>query len=219
MPTRRPCPHAAMEKAVQILVDDLPYRSTGPANQTIQALVKEVCSSPQATGRLVVALSCDGDLVPAERLGAVLESSVEGYAQLELQTVPICEQVMATLAQAIAVLRQAHELRIEAADRLNEGRQEAAMAAIQKVLEVFKQVQQTTIFSAQLLEIDLESLSAEGRTFIETLSLVKDQLNQLKAGMENQDFVLVSDALRYDLGDVVDAWLAILECLHGRASA
>lgn len=205
---------------MQILVDQTPYVTGGPPTQTVKQLANEICRSDgHEIGRLIVALSCDGQPVSEEQLAEVLESPLTRFARLEVETVSVAQQVQATLAQAIEVLGDAHRMSAEAADCLNQGRHEPAMAAIQRLLEAIKQVQQTTILSAQLLRTNVDALSAGGYSFIDAISLIKDRLTQLKGGMENQDFVLVSDILRYELGEALDAWGAVVQSLHDQSMA
>ncbi|MBI4579760.1 MAG: hypothetical protein HY718_08665 [Planctomycetes bacterium] len=205
---------------MSITVDDQPYQAHGPADQTVQQLADEVCS--QSAGddrRLVVALTCDGEAVDADRLGEVLRSPVNRFETVEMRTASLREQVTAALDQAIEVWQRSHQFRQEAADSLDAGRHEEAMSSLQKLLDVLKQVQQTTIVSSQLLGVDLETLTAQGRSLTDILGLVRDRLTELKDGMGSHDFVRVSDLLRYDLAEPLDGWSAILRQLRDAAAA
>lgn len=199
---------------MQILVDDIPYHACGPRSQTVQDLANEICGQESgADGRLVIALSADGRNVSADQLTDVLARPMCDFQTIAMQTVTVREQIEATLQQGLEVLTDAHETRVEAADALNQGQHQTALAGIQRLLEVFRQVQQTALLAAQLLGIDLEQLRLPGASITEVLQGMKDQLGELKSGMESQDFVLVSDLLRYQLGESLDAWRSILECL------
>jgi hypothetical protein len=127
------------------------------------------------------------------------------------------KQVAATLDQALDIFEQSGRIREQVAHDLNQGRHDSAMAGLQGLLEIFKQVQQTTLLSAHLLGIALDSINIEGKDLTAVLSTIKDCLNDLKAGMENQDFVLVSDILRYEFDKPIDAWRSILLHLRRRS--
>lgn len=206
---------------MQILVDGRPYRvpaETG--SQTLQQLAETVCSpSTDERGRLVVGLACDGSAVQPDRLEELLARQVSSFESVELQTVALSEQVSVTLGQAIEVLGGADELREQVADDLTQGLQEAAMEGLGRLLETFKQVQQTTFLTSQLLSIPLETVRVGEQDLAAVLAGIKDRLNELKEGMESQDFVLVADILRYQFSEPLDSWMGILHALRDAAEA
>ncbi len=204
-------------KAVEILVDSRPYQTRDQSDQTLQELADEVCGkSGSGGGRLVVRLACDGAPVLPHQLEDVLGKPVRSFRSIELQTVSVRNQVAATLDQALEIFEQTGRIREQIADDLDQGRHESAMAGLQSLLEIFKQVQQTTFLSSQLLGISLESINIEGKDLTSMLAAIKGSLNDLKAGMENQDFVLVSDMLRYEFDEPINCWRSIISHLRSR---
>lgn len=204
---------------VPIVIDEQTYSGALSGRHTVRELADEVCgpaSSPDR--RLVVAVSCDGQPITPERLEQVLQSPIEQFESLELQTVSVRDQVRLTLTQAREVLPQARLCCEEAADLLDQGRHESSMLQLQKLLEILKQVQYTTVLVAQLLGLDLDRLDADGRSLVETLDLIKDHLGRLKEGMENHDFVTVSDLLRYEFAEPLGAWSGLLQSLDAQAT-
>lgn len=205
---------------MQIIVDDQPYASRGPDTQTVQALANEVCAvTDSAQQRLVVSLTCDDQPVVGDNVQVVLDSRVRDHQKIELQTVSVAEQVFETLTQAIGVFAQCDAAREQAADALNAGRHAAAMENLQKLLEILRQIQQTTVMSSQLIGVSLEELRIEGQGIEQILGVIKDHLNALKDGMESQDFVLVSDILRYEFHEPLARWSGILNYLRTQAQA
>jgi hypothetical protein len=200
---------------MQIMVDNQPYQVREADTQSIQQLADEVCGSmPGEGGRLVVGLACDGEPVQPDQLEHLLCRPIGSFASIEMQTVSVREQVNLTLDQAIEILEGADQLREQAADDLNQGRHESAMSGLQRLLEIFKQVQQTTVLASHLLGTPLESINIEGQDLAGVLTGIKERLNDLKTGMENQDFVAVSDILRYEFTGPIEAWRAILAHLR-----
>lgn len=199
---------------MQVIVDENAYAGPMSSGQTVQELVDGICGPPTAENRrLIIALACNGEPVVTDRLAEVMQTPVERFEIVEMQTVAVREQIHFTVTQALDILKQAHQFREDAAGLLSQGRHEAAMTELQKMLEILKQVQQTTVLSAQLLGVDLDKLNSAGCSLIETLALIKAQLGRLKDGMESQDFVTVSDLLRYEFGEPLEAWTAILSAL------
>lgn len=199
---------------MEIFLNNETYRSQTIGGQTVQQLADEICG--QATGtesQMVVSLICDGQPVEADRLSEVLTCPIDDFGRIELQTVSVREQISAAISQAMEVLQESGKIRETAADCLNEGRHEAAMTELRKLLEAVRQIQQTTVLACQLLGIHPDDLRADGRDFNAVLGEIRQSLTELKSSMENEDFVLVSDLLRYELDRPFEGWLTILHQL------
>lgn len=202
---------------MQITVDDQTFAIEDPGTRTVQDFADEVCGPPtKLDSRLVVGAACDGKDIASDQLNDFMLSPANRFESVVLDTSPVRDQLRLALEQALAMLQEAHASREQAADCLNEGSHEGAMASLQKVLEAFKQVQHTAVLAAQLLEIDLEEFDVNGQGFLDVINSVKTHLGELKAGMENQDFVAVSDLLRYEIGEPIDGWMALTGKLHER---
>ncbi len=202
---------------MQILVDDEAYTPTGGPDQSLQALAEEVSARrPDGVRRLVVGLRCDGQEVPPDRLDEVLARAVSTFRSVHLQTQPAAALARATLHQARAILEDSDGLRAQIADHLDQGRHDQAMAALQRLVEVWKHAQRSTQACADALGIPLGELAVEGAGVDDALASMKQQLLQLKQGMEDRDFVLVGDVLRYEMARPTQRWIAILDALLAR---
>lgn len=203
-----------------ILIDDQPYGQTCPAGMTVRELAHDVCSSvgPQSR-RLVVAIYRDGQPLTDDELGAILDAPVADFADLALQTQPVAALVRSTLDQALAMLEDASAIRTAAADLLDQGRQPEAMQQIQKLLDIWRQTQQSLTFSAEALGIDLDSLEADGCRFPELIGTMKANLEDLREAMRNQDAILIADLLRYELEEVFTKWGRLLNDLRQSAES
>jgi len=203
---------------VEIILNDEVYQNQGSSDQTVQQLADEVCGPLTGVdANIVISLACDGQPVEADRLQEVLDSPLEKFDRIEMRTVRVREQVAAALLQSIDVLHDSSQMRESVADCLNQGRHEQAMDEMRKLLEAIRQVQQTTLISCQLLGIEPATVRADDVEFNSILNDVRNSLTELKDSMENQDFVLVSDLLRYELAGPLEGWLAILNQLHSQA--
>jgi hypothetical protein len=198
-----------------ILIDDQPYTPACPADATVRELAHEVCTDASPHGRrLVVAIYRDGQPVPDTELGDVLNAPLDDFADLALQTQPVAALVRSTLDQALGMLEEASAARTTAADLLDHGRQPEAMQQIQKLLQLWRQFQQSLTFSAEALSVDLNSLEIDDCRFPDVINLMKAGLEGLREAMRNQDHVLVADLLRYDMADPFEKWGRLLEHLH-----
>jgi hypothetical protein len=197
-----------------ILVDDRPYMQDCPSDRTVRDLAREVCAdSPGEGRRMVVAVYCDGQAVAEKNLDAVLSAPLASFGELALQTQPVAALVRTTLEQAIAMLEELSAIRLAAADALDRGEEPAAMQEIRKLLQIWQQVQQSLVFSAEAMGIDLDSLEVEGYHFTNLVSQMKGGLGSLREAMCNHDAVLISDLLRYDLENLFAKWTSFLAML------
>ncbi len=203
---------------MEILVDDRPYSSECGNDQTVAELASEVCQNqPAGQERLVVRLCCDGQAVSDDELESILKKQTQEFERLELHTQPIGSLIKATLGQTIGLFEQAGATRHEAADLLSQGEQKAAMEKLRTFFDGWKQVQDSMLLSAQAMRVDLETMEVEGLKLIDILGIVKNQLNELKNGMENGDMVVVADILRYEFDEAFGHWDAFLRKLQEKA--
>ncbi len=204
---------------MSILVDDKPYQSTGPAEQTVRELAWEVCGRDGGAERLVVSVRCDGEAVSDAELDAVLDTPSSRYGRVELQTQPTAALVRATLAQTIDLFKEASVVREEIADHLTAARHDQAMEGLRQFIGIFQQVQQSTLASARALGLDLESLESEGVRLADVIGEFRDLLVAMRDAMQAGDFVVLADTLRYDLEAASNAWLGCLTELRDAAAA
>lgn len=203
-----------------ILIDDQPYGQSCPPDKTVRELAQEACAeTPGQARRMVVAVYCDGKAMDGADLNAVLDAPAASFGQLELQTQPVAALVRTTLEQAIALVESAGTVRSSAADLLERGDHVGAMGQLQKLLEIWRQAQQSLVFSGEALGIDLDSLEVEGTRFADLLTIMKANLADLREAMRNQDPVLISDLLRYDLEDVFNKWGSLLASMKSAVNA
>jgi hypothetical protein len=201
---------------MEIVVDDRPYGSSPPPDQTVRELAQEVCAAGEGGDqRIVVSLRCDGSEVGQEGLDAVLDLPARQFRRLDIQTQPAAALVAGTLATAAELLEDSAASRHRVADLLEEGKPGKAMQQFHNLLEAWQHVQQVMLVCAQTLGVDLNALRVHERSLVDVLELLKTQLNELKSAMETRDFVLVSDILRYELDESLHHWSALLNHLAG----
>jgi hypothetical protein len=202
---------------VEVLVNDQPYTLSGPADQSLRDLAREICSGP-AEDRVVVSIRCDGRPVAQHELEAMLDRAASDFGRLDLQTQPIKALVSSTLGSAIDVFTEADAARNQIADHLAEGQQEKAMALLQELFSAWKQVQDCLPAAAEALHIDLADLHVDDLDLNAILDQIKIQLTEMREAMRTGDMVLVGDILRYELEEPFQNWLGLLKQLHELAT-
>ena len=198
-----------------ILIDDQPYSQPCPADKTVRELAQEICGDAgPRTRRLVVAIYRDGQPVGNHELGAVLDAPVADFGDLALQTQPAAALVRSALEQALTMLEEATAARMAAADHLDHGRHPEAMQQIQKLLEIWRQLQQSLTISAEALGVDLDALVIENVHLPEMINQMRANLEELREAMRNQDPILIADLLRYQMQDVFARWGDLLTAVR-----
>ena len=167
--------------------------------------------------KVVVDLRCDGQPISGEDLDRVLDSQIDLYQCIEMQTRSVTSMVKVTLAQAIEAFEEAMAAREQIADCLNEGRTPEAMKKLKELFGIWKQVQQALPICAEALGVCLDDLSADGVSLPEALDAIRDQLAALKSAIEAGDYVLVGDIIRYELEEPLAQWLELMRELERRA--
>lgn len=203
---------------MEVLVDDQPYAASGPADQSLRDLAREICSG-EAEDRVVVSVRCDGRTVAQHELDTMLDKPTTDFDRLDLHTQPVKTLVRSTLAGAIGVFTEADATRSQIADYLAEGQQEKAMTMLQELFSAWKQVQDCLPTTAEALHTDLADLRVDGVGINEILDQIKIQLTEMKEAMQTGDMVLVGDILRYELEEPFQNWLGLLKQLHEIAAA
>lgn len=202
-----------------VFVDDQPYQPQGSPQQSVQDLAREICSCGDGSGRTVIEVWCEGQKVQESDLESVLNSAVSSFSRLDLQTGSLSQLACATVEQAIATLEETISNREQLVEQLGQGQYESAMKLLKGLLESWRQSQQSAELAAQILQINLAGLQAEGRSFDEILAGLKAQLGSLRDAVQASDPVLVADIVRYELVEPLAHWVDLLkELAHaGRA--
>lgn len=202
-----------------ILIDDRPYPQPCPPEMTVRDLAREICADTTLGRRLVVSLHCDGRPVADAEMDAVLDAPADSFDRLDLVTQPVAALVRTAMHQAMNLIDDASACRDAAADALERGERPAAMSELQKFLDIWRQVQESMLASAEALGVHLDSLDAGGCRFSELIGLMKTHLTDLRSAMRTQDLVLVGDILRYELEEVLTHWRGLLAALQSAAEA
>ena len=169
---------------------------------------EEACASG---GRVLTALSADGqDLDLADR-GAWSSRTLEGLGEMALVTTPLVQLLGETLDEMrvhFPALRQ--ELRA-VAEGLRGGREAEALASLGKVISLWQ----------ACLAVASDAGTALGRSADHA-----DQLEQLRAAimpldeaLRRRDLVLVADLCAYELPPLVDRWEEVVTALRSAAGS
>jgi hypothetical protein len=204
---------------VEIYLDDRPMDVAGAEHLTVQQVALSLQSQLQGHGRLLTTILCDGEPVATARLDDVLGSLTGQFARIEFQSSDARGLAIESLREVGATLAQADPSRTLAADRLNQGQVGSGMEALGECFRAWGRAHEAVVKVSALLNLDLSEEQVGDRPVAEWLEDVRDRLNEIKGAIEANDYVTVSDCLRYELDGLSGEWGQLIDALITRADA
>ncbi len=178
---------------------------------TLEEAVRTVQNDWCAPGQLVINLRCDGRDVPAGQMTEILNKSVSDFNRLEVYTGAPGDLVRDAMEQALNALANTAETNQAVADQLTQGQIGEAVEMLAQNLHIWQQIHEALAKSVQMLNIDADKITIEGKSLTEAIGKPKDLLLQIKDALEGRDYVLLADVLQYEFADVSKQWEAILK--------
>ncbi len=121
------------------------------------------------------------------------------------------ELVLDIIEQSMEALDELQELHTETADLIQAGQTVHALPKLMQITNIWQQVQLGVDRGAQLLNIELSDIRLNDKAFNEAISHLIAQLQAFKEALNAKDWVLVSDALAYEMNPIVDMWRGLLD--------
>lgn len=194
---------------MRIMLDDTDCSlSAGSVGEAIMAGA-EIAES---RGRLVVEIYVDGEKLTDESLGEE-QRLASGADEVRLVSVEPHEMVRQTLLDSVELLEQLDQTQRNAAERLQTSDEAGGFEMLGDAVEMWSIVQRATLQSAQLLEMDLQSISTSDTSMTEGIHLLNRHLGALRDALQQRDPVGVSDALLYEMPPVIETWKGLLRTM------
>ncbi len=166
-------------------------------------------------GRMIVEVEVDGTRWTERELGAPERANFIAE-EVRLTSADPVELVSSTFTDAADALDEADALHREAAELIQLDQQRKAMEKLGQALSIWMAVQQTVEKGATLMQVDLDDVKLSESTAQSAVEQLGIQLNAIKAAVEMEDPVQLSDSLLYELPDVVEQWRSLLRELRFR---
>jgi len=177
--------------------------------ETLGAVLGAAQADLDARGRIVVEVRVDGESLTGSQLDERWEQAVADH-EVKLYTADPASVAIEPLEQVRDRLGEAQTLQADAADLLQQDRGAEAFAKVAEAMSVWQQAQQAVSKSAQLLRLDLDNLTVEGRSVPELTDQTLAQLQELKGLLEGGDPVGLADALAYEWPEVTRRWEVLI---------
>ncbi len=204
---------------MEFYVDDRRVETDLVASGTVEETLREVQARLCGPERMVVALRCDGEDIPAGEMEATLLEPTLAFKRLEVFTVAKQALVADAMLQASTSLEQTAAQCQSMADLLIEGKTADAIQALGECLAVWQQIHQAVAQSIEVLQLDVERTMVDGQPLLNLITGPKEALLQIKQALVSKDYVLLADLLRYEFDDVTSSWRALIAWLEQEAQA
>jgi len=175
--------------------------------------VGQVLSHVQKENRLVVQVLIDGESPDAQQMPVVRNTSLVGHT-VYIETADPRRLALEVLDEVATQLSEAERLKADAADLLQKAQANKAMEQLGGCIRIWQHAQESIEKTAELLRIDLESVAVGERRLREVLDIFAAQLKQVRAALQQRDFVALSDALLYEMETTTQDWAASIEAMR-----
>lgn len=184
-----------------------------PAETLGLTCVGDLLCHVQRADRLVVHLLIDGQEPDLDCMPVVRQAPLRGHT-IYIETAQPQEMALDVLNEVEEQLHEAERIRGEACDLLQSGQAVKALERLGGCFSTWQAAQESVLKTAQLLRIDLSLVSVDGQALIDILAEFTDHLRQIRAALENRDFVTVGDILLYEMTQTNELWRKSISALR-----
>ena len=182
---------------------------------TLDRIIAEAAEHVKPSGRIIVEVRLDGRTLSDADLTEAQPRDADAD-EVQLITADPYELARQTLLEVRDRLDDAREAQQRAAEKLQADNAAEAMDDIRVAMEVWQQAQDSALKSAQLLDLPLDSLQADGRSVSQIITLLAGRLAQLRDQLNARDWFGLADTLGYELDAAATQWAAMIDtvCDH-----
>ena len=204
---------------MELYIDDTKVDIDPRASDRLEDVLRQEQIKLYESGRLVVALRCDGNEVPAGEMADILERQTSSFDRLDVLTSTKFDLVVDAMDQAAISLTQTEEACQRIADGLSEGKTEESMLAFGDCLSVWQQIHEAISKSIAILAIDPQRMLVGGVPLVDVINKPMVVLLRVKEALQSQDHVLLADTLKYEFSEVVQQWQDVIVNVQGQAQS
>lgn len=190
---------------VPIHIDDQPSTLTaGSLRELLAAVSHELAPA----GRVVVEVRVDGEPISGPALDD--DQPTADTSDIRVYSARPSDLVVGILEEVRTQLAASQEMQQQAADHLQQDDPAKAMDLVRESINGWLQAQQAVGQSAQLLQLDLQSIRVDDQPVMGRMNELIVSLTELKDIVVANDFVALADALQYEWPGITDRWDAAL---------
>lgn len=186
--------------------------------QVLAEVLTNAKKSLEGSGRMVVAIECDGRNIPPEDIEKTLRAPATTYWQVNFVTTNPLKLAEDALNATSAILKEIEMLNTTTANLLSQSQVKDAMSAMGVLCSRWNEAYKGVYNVIRLLGLDPAAIELSTTTAEKVMGRLGEHLQQVKATLETQDYVQLADILNYELGPQVDDWRTIVNSLLERVT-
>lgn len=171
--------------------------------------IGQVLAHLQRENRLVTQVLIDGE----EATNGFRALPVEGRT-IFIETSDPRELALEVLEETASRIQQSEAMKLEAAEMLQKNQNNKAFERLSSCIRAWHDGQDALLKTAELLRVDLTTLTVEGQPFEDLLAGFTEDLRSIRSALDQRDFVLLGDVLLYETAGMTEKWLAAINALR-----
>jgi len=188
-------------------------RQTLPVRELGLQTVGQVLAHVAKDNRLVIQMLIDGQEPDITHLGRVRATPIDGRT-IFIETANSAELAMNVLDEVVDMLTSAEQSKQSAAELLQQGQTTKALSQLGICIRAWQHAQQCIVKVLELLRIDAAEVTVNDHPLEECLQNFSLQLRDIKASLEQRDFVSLGDTLLYETADTTSNWLSCIDAVR-----
>ena len=204
---------------MEVYVDGTVYAVETAGTTTVSEVIQQIKEQLPCDDRIIVSVSCDGQLVEPERLNEVLTSAATAWGRLDFAAESPWDLGGAALRDASELFSEALGSMGQAADLLGQGQTVRAMEVLGANIAAWSQAVESVRRTAQLLGMKLDDMTIGDQLVPAMFDTVRELLSGVKESLEARDYVTLTDILQYELPATGEQWQAMIHAMLDRIEA
>lgn len=194
--------------------DDFPV---GMSTRPLADLLYDVSGVLQGEGRAILAVLIDGNSINPDGLAAEFaDKTTDDVSSLEIHSEPVLSLVEESLGDLEEVLPELPVACQGLSELFHGGESEEGIDKFHQLSEIWQAVKERQAQIFQALDLDVESIEIEGKKFSETATTLGETLAKAAQALVENDFVILSDLLQYELCPLAERELAVMKLCRQR---
>jgi hypothetical protein len=164
--------------------------------------------------RILVKIELDGELLQGDALSEARKNPL-GKSTLKLTTGDQKELSLTLLGKLAALIEWLAPQHKDVAGMFERGETQKALERLGGILSAWQEIQAAYANLARMMTLSLKDLRVHELSGEAVLDEFCRQLGEVQTALHNNDFVLLSDILQYEMDGAVANWMALLESTLG----
>ena len=198
---------------MRILLDGKPLENITAVS--VKEAMNVASNVTRDQGRMIVEVIVDGEKLNEEQIQDELggDSPAE---EIQFKSADSRKLVSKAFQDSIDALAEADNFQREAAELIQADRSSEAMEKLNHAIQIWQSVQKAVMIGVEIVTVDPGDEKHFEDLITGAIERLNQQLSTIKEGLSSDDPIGISDALMYDLPEVVQEWRSLLHELSGR---